>query len=154
MPPAVEVQSLHHWTTREVPPPNMEMFSSEKCKMSAGQTKTAPVHHGLYVYLFRLLEEKLCFDPSHLFPPTRPQLGFLACGSSARLLIMINLLWQQSWVLYGCPFGSLGGQSKQHDSRVLKALYPLAVVGRVYEESWGELSRLVSPGMGNGLGKR
>lgn len=50
---------------------------------------------------------------------------------------MIKLLWQQRWVLYGCPFGSLGGQSRQHDSRVLKALYPLAVIGGVYEESWG-----------------
>lgn len=67
---------------------------------------------------------------------------------------MINLLWQQRWILYGCPFGSLGGQSRQHDSRVLKALYPLVVVGGVYEESWGELSRLGSPGLGNGLGQK
>lgn len=35
------------------------------------------------------------------------------------------------------PLVALVEQSRQHDSRVLKALYPLAVIGGVYEGIWG-----------------
>ena len=69
------MQSLHHWTIREVPPTNTEVLSSEKCKMSAGQTETAPVHHGLYGYLFRLLEEKLCLTHLIFFLPPGSRWG-------------------------------------------------------------------------------